>query len=70
MLQSTTVSTVANRTQHCVMVIPDVPEIWEDNKEACTKRSEENRAKDQAGAERERHGKKQLDKFPVLPTIR
>ena len=41
----------------------NVPDFWEDNKEACTKRNEENRAKDQAGAEKERHGKKQLVKF-------
>ena len=28
------------------------------------KRNEENRAKDQAGAEKEKCGKKQLDKYP------
>ena len=42
----------------------NVPDIWEDNNEVCTKRNEENRAKNQAGAGKKKCGKKQLDKCP------
>ena len=41
-----------------------MPEKWEDKEEACTKRNEEKRAKDLAGAEKEKCGKSQLDQLP------